>query len=161
MIYKQKRRITYKIIILFRSRFNKMLTRSSSSHDNISSSSTQSSRRHFEEGSTPGLWNPHGHIPSSYSLQDDSWKSSNKHFGAARLFHYMEASDNSEPENEHEEEEPPPFICRECGCEFVDDTSLETHVFMHHRSTAQRVSKQEPIRSLANKYLKCEQRVHL
>ncbi|KAK6623970.1 hypothetical protein RUM43_004722 [Polyplax serrata] len=131
------------------------------SHDSVSSSSTQSSRRHFEESSTPGLWNPHGHVPSSYTLQDDGWKNTNKHFGAARLFHYMEASDNSEPENEHEEEEPPPFICRECGCEFVDDTSLETHVFMHHRSTGQRSTKQEPIRSLANKYIKCEQRVHL
>lgn len=125
-----------------------------SSHDNITSGSGQSTRRHFEESSTPGLWNPHGHIPSSYSLQDDSWKSANKHFGAARLFHYMEASDNSDPENEQEEEEPPPFICRECGCEFVDDTSLETHVFMHHRSTGQRSTKQDPIRSLAYKLLK-------
>jgi len=45
----------------------------------------------------------------------------------------MEASDTSEPENE-QEEDPPPFLCRECGCEFVDDDSLETHVFMHHRT---------------------------
>lgn len=73
----------------------------------------------------------------------------------------MEASDNSEPENEPEEAEPPPFICRECGCEFADDTSLETHVFMHHRLTGPRTIKQEPIRSLAYKYNKCEHRVYL
>ncbi|GLV45098.1 charlatan [Carabus blaptoides fortunei] len=39
-----------------------------------------------------------------------------------------------ELEDEYEEEmELPLFICRECGCEFVDDTSLETHQFTHHR----------------------------
>lgn len=37
-------------------------------------------------------------------------------------------------EDEYEEEmELPLFICRECGCEFVDDTSLETHQYTHHR----------------------------
>lgn len=39
-----------------------------------------------------------------------------------------------EVEDEFEEEmELPLFICRECGCEFVDDTSLETHQYTHHR----------------------------
>nr|CAD7261292.1 unnamed protein product [Timema shepardi] len=58
-----------------------------------------------------------------------------QHWGAARLFHYMEASDASDEgeEMEQEEVELPEFVCRECGCEFVDDASLETHNMTHHR----------------------------
>ncbi|XP_063216065.1 zinc finger protein 865-like [Bacillus rossius redtenbacheri] len=60
-----------------------------------------------------------------------------QHWGAARLFHYMEASDTSSQEDDEDEgggtdeAELPEFVCRECGCEFVDDTSLETHAATH------------------------------
>ena len=89
----------------------------------------------------------HNHQDYRTAGNDDQYaKSSKQHYGAARLFHYMEASDTSDPEDngteypedmpnpEEEEEEPPPFICRECGCEFVDDTSLETHNYAHHHT---------------------------
>ncbi|PSN46023.1 hypothetical protein C0J52_15793 [Blattella germanica] len=87
------------------------------------------------------------HSPGSVNSGDEHYmRASKQHYGAARLFHYMEASDTSDPEDngpdypegsanlEEEEEEPPPFICRECGCEFVDDTSLETHNYAHHHT---------------------------
>ncbi|XP_021925489.1 protein charlatan isoform X3 [Zootermopsis nevadensis] len=79
----------------------------------------------------------HGH---QISGDEQYMRAAKQHYGAARLFHYMEASDTSDPEEngtdypEEEEEEPPPFICRECGCEFVDDTSLETHNYTHHHT---------------------------
>ncbi|XP_069681415.1 protein charlatan isoform X2 [Periplaneta americana] len=84
-----------------------------------------------------------GPTPGPGQQGDDQYmRAAKQHYGAARLFHYMEASDTSDPEDnpeeavdpEEEEEEPPPFICRECGCEFVDDTSLETHDYTHHRT---------------------------
>ncbi|PNF40631.1 hypothetical protein B7P43_G05905 [Cryptotermes secundus] len=81
--------------------------------------------------------NLHSHHNSG---EDQYMRATKQHYGAARLFHYMEASDTSDPEEngtdyqEEEEEEPPPFICRECGCEFVDDTSLETHDYTHHHT---------------------------
>lgn len=39
-------------------------------------------------------------------------------------------------EDDDEEMELPLFVCPSCGCEFEDDTSLETHQFTHRHSTA-------------------------
>ena len=106
-------------------------------------------REHFElEAATASaMLQQHGRLvppPIQHSNQntgeDQYNRAAKQHYGAARLFHYMEASDTSDPEEngtdypEEEEEEPPPFICRECGCEFVDDTSLETHDYSHHHA---------------------------
>ncbi|XP_049832270.1 zinc finger protein 865 isoform X1 [Schistocerca gregaria] len=61
-----------------------------------------------------------------------------QHFGAARLFHYMEASDTSDQDDEQEpvscsaQRPPPPVGCRQCGCEFADVNSLQTHQLVHH-----------------------------
>ncbi|XP_049964483.1 zinc finger protein 668 [Schistocerca serialis cubense] len=61
-----------------------------------------------------------------------------QHFGAARLFHYMEASDTSDQDEEEEpvscsaQRPPPPVGCRQCGCEFADVNSLQTHQLVHH-----------------------------
>lgn len=39
----------------------------------------------------------------------------------------------NEQDEIEEDAELPLFMCRECGCEFIDDISLETHIFTHHQ----------------------------
>lgn len=51
---------------------------------------------------------------------------------------FFEAGDvgmqnNGENEEVEEDMELPLFMCRECGCEFIDDISLETHIYTHHQ----------------------------
>ncbi|XP_033611701.1 zinc finger protein 624 isoform X2 [Cryptotermes secundus] len=123
-------------------------------HQNQNVGSTNNShglvkREHFEleTVTASAVLQQHGRVvppPNLHSHhnsgEDQYMRATKQHYGAARLFHYMEASDTSDPEEngtdyqEEEEEEPPPFICRECGCEFVDDTSLETHDYTHHHT---------------------------
>ena len=49
--------------------------------------------------------------------------------GAERLFNYMEASDSEE------ELLPEELVCQQCGLEFLDGVSLQTHLMSMHRMT--------------------------
>ncbi|XP_067002135.2 protein charlatan [Anabrus simplex] len=107
-------------------------------HQGISSttSSSGSSNFGYNNNNTVVKRDHYESAPAQYPTKP------RQHYGAARLFHYMEASDTSEPEEsggespsrvDEEEEDPPPFMCRDCGCEFVDDSSLETHNLAYHQ----------------------------
>lgn len=57
--------------------------------------------------------------------------------GTRNQLDFFEAGDaglqnNGEHDDVEEDTELPLFICRECGCEFIDDISLDTHMLVHH-----------------------------